>query len=297
MHIVFAGGGVKAWCYLGAIIELFKNIDYSRLKSVSGTSSGSIIAFFCSLRLDFKLMYKFMIEGYKKYMPINGYDDIEQCLDNFAFDSGEHLKSWIIDILSFLGFSKSLRFDNWPSYAARLRICAFNVTKCKTVIWDTHDPNGPPSIDLVTAIIASCSIPGVFPGINFDNDIYLDAGMVCNIPVIPGSIGFTTRNINENTSVIDNDIFSWMTYLAYCFSVVNEENFVLTLPKDSCNLIRINIPNIEMLKSDFKKKDILYMIKLGSETVHHYLNNHLLQFQKFNNISNPFTIKHVALKS
>ena len=37
-----------------------------------------------------------MVEGYQKYMPVTGYDDIEECLDNFAFDSGEKLKNWII---------------------------------------------------------------------------------------------------------------------------------------------------------------------------------------------------------
>jgi predicted acylesterase/phospholipase RssA len=45
-NIVFAGGGLKGWAYIGTIKALNELIDFKNIKSVTGVSVGSMFGLF-----------------------------------------------------------------------------------------------------------------------------------------------------------------------------------------------------------------------------------------------------------
>ncbi|MEM9822832.1 MAG: patatin-like phospholipase family protein [Bacteroidota bacterium] len=157
--ISFSGGGARAAAHIGFI----KALEEQQIKvaAIAGTSGGAIVGAMYAAGLSVDQMLQVAAKGrplkiFKAGLPITGFTR----LDYLA----ELLKA-------------HLKVDTFEDLSIPLSLVATNLsTGRKAVLNDGA---------LYPAVLASCAIPLVFKPVEIDGHIYVDGGIIDNMPVEP----------------------------------------------------------------------------------------------------------------
>ena len=159
LGIVLSGGGARGVAHIGVL----KALDEMGVKFsvASGTSAGSIVA----------ALYSY---GYKP-------DEIFEITKNLSiFRSVSPAWTWTgllkMDGLETL-LHKHIPENNFSSLKIPLTVAATEIRK-GTISYFTEG-------ELVPAIVASCSIPAIFNPVQHHGGLYVDGGILDNLPVLP----------------------------------------------------------------------------------------------------------------
>lgn len=188
--ICFAGGGIKGVAHIGILKALEEeniNFDY-----ISGTSSGSIIAALYSVGYKSDEIY----EIFKKYNKKINYFEIKNILKLIygilikrkiiitGLNSGEKIEKLINkelnkkNINNINQINKKLLIPSVSLIDGKIFI--FSSIKNKKIYSDKIIYNN--DINIGKAIRASCSYPGVFEPMPFENNYLIDGGIRENVP-------------------------------------------------------------------------------------------------------------------
>jgi len=157
--IALSGGGARGFAHLG-VLKALEEFGI-KVDEVSGTSAGAIVgAFYCS--------------GYKP-------DEIFNIISSTGFlKSVRPAWSWT-GLLSMEGFRevlyKHLPKNSFEALQLPLTVAATEIRLGKIVYFDSGE--------LVPRIIASSSIPALFDPVVMDGHVYVDGGIIDNLPVRP----------------------------------------------------------------------------------------------------------------
>lgn len=155
--IAFGGGGVRGFCHVG-VIRAFEQFGLAP-SVLSGVSAGSIAA----------VLYGSGLTS----------SDILEC---FAGETKfGHYADWMIPRRAFFRMTKFARLlESWLP-VSRLEemkiptvVCATDFDNAKSVGWAKGE--------IVPRVIASCSIPVVFPPVTINGTHYVDGGVLRNLP-------------------------------------------------------------------------------------------------------------------
>lgn len=155
--VAFSGGGAKGFSHIGAMMAFQSfgiNIDI-----VSGVSAGSI----ASTLFAAGLTPKEIIECFQEYDKFGDFTEITIPTKSFLkIDKfGKLLDSWLP--------VKNLEELNIPCV-----VCATDLDAGKSVGWSKGE--------IVPRVMASCSIPIIFPPIRINGVHYVDGGVLRNLP-------------------------------------------------------------------------------------------------------------------
>ena len=159
LGIVLSGGGARGIAHIGVL----KALDEMGIKFsiASGTSAGSIVA----------SLYSY---GYKP-------DEIFDIIKNLSiFKSVSPAWTWA-GLLKMDGLEALLRKhipeNNFNALKIPLTIAATEIRKGHIHYFTEGE--------LIPAVVSSCSIPAVFNPISFNGGLYVDGGLLDNLPVLP----------------------------------------------------------------------------------------------------------------
>jgi len=163
--ICLSGGGALGFAHIGVL----KALEDQRIfpQYVSGVSMGSIIGSLYAAGYKPEQMLKMIKDG-KLYKVTK--------LMNFqpAF-----WKSGLSNHSSFLTMMKELIPNNsFEKLEKKMHVCVTNLTTGNWEIIDTSN-----KLDIWVA--ASCSIPGLFNAMKINDNIYVDGGLLNNMPAQP----------------------------------------------------------------------------------------------------------------
>ncbi len=157
--LALSGGGARGIAHLGVIKALEETgIPFS---AVSGTSAGAVAgAFYCA--------------GYKP-------DEILKIISSMGFlNSVRPAWSWT-GLLSMEGFKevlqKHISHNSFDMLNPKLTVAATEIRLGKVVYFSEGQ--------LIPAVIASSSIPAIFNPVSLDGHVYVDGGLMDNLPVRP----------------------------------------------------------------------------------------------------------------
>lgn len=157
MGIAFSGGGARGFAHLG-VLKAFEHFGM-RPDVMSGVSAGSIVVALYGAGLSI--------------------EDIMKC---FAEASGlNEFTEWAIPKRGFMKLDRFAKLlDSWlpVKYLEDLKIpsvvCATDFDNAKSVGWIKGE--------IVPRVIASCSIPIVFPPVKINGTNFVDGGVLRNLP-------------------------------------------------------------------------------------------------------------------
>lgn len=191
LGLSLAGGGIKGVAHIGAI----KALEEANIKFdfISGTSSGSIVATLYASGYTTDEIF----EIFKKYVKEINYVDgknIRKLAKNIitgkgiistidGLNSGEKIYKLINEVCGKKGIS------NINQIKMPLLIPAVNIYNeevyvfSNNVLWNQLDEvKYINSVDIGTAVQASCSYPGVFSPCRYGNELLIDGGIAENLP-------------------------------------------------------------------------------------------------------------------
>ena len=237
--LTLSGGGIRTAASLGVIKYLEEN-DY-KIKKISGTSGGAIIALLYAYGFSIKEIEQF-------FFTINKWD-----LFNFKFRFNS--------VLTLNKIERKLRaFVRNKELKIPLEICVTNIESGKA---EYHKKG-----DLIKSTIASCSLLPYFPSIEINNKHYVDGGYSDNLP---------NKNFSKikypNISVNVNNLpkkFSHKKDVLHRRSLFILTQSAMRRAKKRANFF-INIDTISEIKLfDFKSFD--FVLEEGYKKVKEILN-------------------------
>jgi len=198
VYLALSGGGLPLVCHI-AILRFFENFNI-QVEKIYGASAGAVIGGFYAAGLNASqlkeaaLCLKNPDEVFGKGSRHLVYRAVRSELHahfnkggfkNSAIYDGRRLERYIeksfIELFGYVPLFKDLKSD--------FTAVAFNIGTGKSLdagssakkLFSTAET---PYVSLKDAIIASISIPGIFPPIKIDDHYYIDGGIAEHLPII-----------------------------------------------------------------------------------------------------------------
>ena len=176
-NIIFSGGGLKGWAYIGAIRALYELIDKNDIEHVIGVSIGSLFGLMYILQVDYNEILDYIMGlNYRDVLDI----EIDNILINQSLLNGKIFKEKLCELIK-LKIDHDITFKDLRKHTKILfTTCAINVSEGKLEYFNYLLT---PDIKVIDALMASCSIPVLFPSYKIGESYYYDGGCSNNCPV------------------------------------------------------------------------------------------------------------------
>lgn len=193
--LVLCGGSIKCIMYIG-MLEYFEENDIilGSLNEIVGTSAG---AFFGLL-----IVLEYSVSELKKICLSMNFEDLKDVslsnLDSgYGLDDGERLNNMIKKIIRDKGLTQDISMKElYIKTKINFVSSSYNVNTKKVVFFDNNS-----DIPVYLAVRMSMNIPFIFCAVNYKNHLYVDGGIICNIP-----IKYLTEKYKEPEKVIKNTL-------------------------------------------------------------------------------------------
>lgn len=249
--LALSGGGIRGIAHAGAL-KAFEEQDI-KIDIIGGTSSGSLIASLYAMGISPYYIYVLFKKYAEKLVSINAGPIISE-IGNFLINkkisitglkSGEGIEEAYNEIAYKKGISK-ISDIKMPIF-----IPAVDISNGKEYIFtsvkDKMSSKYITDISVGTAVRASSSFPVVFNSCNYNEHIFLDGGILNNIPIKEVkehgadkviSIKFDSDPVKEDSNAMD----IVMKILDVMGNKISEESFKLsdytiTIPSDGTGLL------------------------------------------------------------
>ncbi|MBA8667812.1 ankyrin repeat domain-containing protein [Holosporaceae bacterium 'Namur'] len=302
-NLVFEGGGIKGFAYIGAIDTLGKENILPGVKRVAGTSAGAITALLLGLGYDIgtsrRELEKVFFESYKLSDTILKWPlVIRRIRTQFGAESADFFLEWAEGIIEQKLGSKNATFKD--SYKAILsqkseeyKYMYFAGTNISTGYYEIFSHEHTPDMKIADAVRISMSIPLVFtakryakPGSRVE-DLYVDGGVVNNYPLHlfdkrnqPNmkTLGFRVDPFEEiavlrdGTDPVRKEITGFISYIKALYGTTqNAVNNITRRSDDKQRTVFIDITGVDTLSFKLSEETKEKLIKSGREATSRYL--------------------------
>lgn len=282
---IFQGGGVKVSAFSGAIqCAIEEGYEFS---CVSGTSGGAIVATLIAAgfshtqikdilaRVDFNSFlvkpekhpninqkaYKFPIKLFNSFIKKS------RVVNYLGMYSSSHIQEWLNKQLK-KQLSVSDTYVTFNDLKIPLVVVATDLVNGKYKVWSTFTT---PDVPVAYAVRASCSIPLFFQPILDDTSVYVDGGVISNLPItisinilrdnvknIENIIGFHLYNASNHSPKFPWGLRDFIKRMAHAITNGNVELQKLASPQ-YINLIPISIDfvkseDFDLMTNEMKEK-------------------------------------------
>lgn len=268
--LCISGGGIKGISSIGCIKNLIKNniISLNNIKNYYCCSVGSIISLLFILGLSTKdicnVWKKLNLEKYKLKF------DFDKFIKNKGIDNATN----IMIILQTVLYKKTNKYDItfkelYKLYDIKLNIVTTNITLLKEELF-SYDTT--PNMSVMIAIRMSISIPIIFSPVLYNNNYYIDGGIINNFPInyitTKNYIGIITQfyPIDENINI--------MNIITRCFTIFQITSNIKNIKKYD-NIILLNYKGNKNNEYDLSNKNFDKLYRLGYNITQKWCNKYI----------------------
>lgn len=240
--LVLGGGGARGFFHMG-VIKGLQEMGV-KINEISGTSIGAIVGlmYAANPKIDFEkeaseLNFSKLIQSVILGMNKKPDGILEKFLKNY------------------------IKADHFDDLKIKMRFNATDINNNEEIIFEKGK--------IFPGVMASISIPGVFPPLKYHDKFLVDGGVVNNVPaslikkarkIIISDISMPTKNITEKSSITD--------VLMATIGVMQRTNsLVRTKQLKRKKIIYLNSVENKAFVLDFRKKNYQYLIDLGYKSV------------------------------
>jgi NTE family protein len=265
--ICLSGGGVRGFCFGGALHYINNNIiKLNLIKNWVGTSIGAIICFLITINysieelIDFYYMFDFELLKPKfsiyNLLTINGFDNGNK----IDFILSKFLKNkYNINDITFI--------DHYKLTNKKLVLFGTNYTKGTEAIFDYEKT---PNLSVLKALRISMSVSIIYSPVLLDSDYYIDGGYTNAFPMnfcnIETTLGIYIINCEYNNKYDITSLFKTVNTITF-----NSLNSLI----EKINKFTNNKMHIIKISTD----DNLHLLRLGiNDKMKHDLYNSGVKF-------------------
>lgn len=271
--LVFSGGGINAFYFIGALETLInkKKINLDKIKHLLGCSVGSVIAFVLNLNYSIYFIKKLTINlDFLNLLEIeDDISDFDKLLNNNGLFSIINIKKILTQILYEKYKVKKITFKQlYKKTKKNLVIKVYNYTlkKEQHINYKTN-----PNYSVIDMVCASSSIPFFFKMYKYDKYYYIDGGIKNNFPDYSNKLYKNNLVIcckKNNNTKNKNDLVTFIFDIIEIATDINlkcSKNILVIPINNSSNFINFNI----------KKKSKLEMLKFSNNFTNKFINDYL----------------------
>lgn len=294
-NLVLSGGGINGLVHLGSLKALDENNILDNIENYCGSSVGASIVFLLSLNFSYKDIY-FIFKKMKTSILVE--EDFLNFLYNFSIFNLNKFKLFLESLLKLkTNLTKITYLELYNITKKNLNIVAININTTEEVIFNYIST---PNINVIDTIIASCSIPFIFPPIKINNDYYIDCIIFNNYPTnvfkddLKNTIGIYLNNkIYKNVSDI-NTLQNYIHNLVICTSNMIKKYKKKLIPKLEIEIILQN----NSIEFDLNIKQINKLFNKGYndsiKIINTYKKLHVFKILK-KNINKIYKLWHLLI--
>lgn len=184
--VVFAGGGVRGLAFVGALQALRDEcgIDFGarnpKLDTVSGVSVGTLLALM--IVLGYTVADITGVASTMRNSDVMDTDPVRLLSGEISLDDGLKLRSRVESLILKRGYSIDITFQElFKLTGISFHLVVTDLTKASVV----HiDEKSHPSLSVVTGMVASMSLPLIYPPVTApDGHLWIDGGVMENFPM------------------------------------------------------------------------------------------------------------------
>ena len=265
--LINSGGGCRGVAYVGVfrkieelinerkVLEQMENFKESEckipkinIKTVCAVSVGTIFSLIYLIGFNYiEMLEEVLKKNFEQLKNIR----IMNFATKFGLDSGDNFINWLKELMKRKDFDPEIKLkDFYEKTKVDFQIMATNLNKYCYKKFNYIDT---PNVKVLDAIRMSISIPFVFTANEYENDIYVDGGLIDNYPInqfkdsLDKVLGFKLVNYGELESHdIDHpidDIESFIYHILTCYVVQKEKHTSRTEEFKNCT-VYIHTENI-----------------------------------------------------
>lgn len=252
--IVVGGGGTKGLNMLGILHYYWEKGNLDNIKYYSGTSIGSILV--TLMNCGYKPMEIFTwVYSQESLFDLKASNISMWTLitQKYGLMSIDVIKSKIKPmILAKLEYIPTFR-ELYEATKCELHITVTNVTQKREVFLSYKNY---PDMSVLDAIGMSCAIPGLFSKIEFEGEVYLDGGLLNNLPIEPvyalerqilSIMAYTADDIPRE-GIVEGIIDYAHSLLLLPIVQVTELKLEKFREKSNCKIVEIFFQNISIIE-------------------------------------------------
>jgi NTE family protein len=243
-NIIFAGGGLKCWAYIGTLRAL-QEYNIKGVEQIIGVSAGSLFGLFYVLGIDWAFVLDFFMNvDFKELIDI----DIDTFLINQSLLEGKRFTQVIKEIIAHY-VDPDITFKDLRTHSKiKFTLNALNISDSKLEYFNYQLT---PDVKVVDAIRASCNLPLFFPPYKINKKWYYDGGLCNNCPVDLvdeiDSIAFDISHTENSTQMKLMDLLSCLANKLNDFYYNNKAENIY---KITDNLFNDQVFNLKQTRDD-----------------------------------------------
>ena len=253
-NIVLSGGGIKGIPILGSLKYLNETNRLNNIKQYAGSSIGAIIAALIIIGYEIEEIIQIILDfDLNKIIDL----DINNIIINKSLLKGKYFKKKLFNVIdkkinphiTLLQLYKKTNINFF------ITVVCLNKINVEYINYENY-----PNLPLITALYMTSAIPLIFPNVHYNNNIYVDGGLIDNFPIhlFPQeeTIGISTslNELNPEKNILD--------YI-YTILFINYFRKQIEINKKYKNIILLPSKNFDILGSNLTKNNIITMFHLG----------------------------------
>lgn len=176
--LCLSGGGVRGYELLGAIAYLQEILDFNDINNFIGTSVGSLVGYLLAIGYT-ALEILILTNSSKIFDRLKTFNVMKMIQDGGAVEFTS-----IVEMVETLTIKKIGKLINLrqlkDDHGKTLKIITYNATKREK---EVISPETHPDMPCICAIRMSCTLPFIFQPYEYNGCLYLDGGLVENLPI------------------------------------------------------------------------------------------------------------------
>jgi len=270
--LVLSGGGVKGFAYIGVLKKLEELKKLKDLKHILGVSIGSVFGLLYLIGYTYEELYEEFLT--KNIKDLTDYK-ISNFIKKYGFETGKIFITWLETLLLKKGISQRVTFNElYKKNGIKYSIVVTNLNYYRTEVFNYETK---PKMKILKAIRMSINLPLIFTKQEYNNNIYVDGGVINNLPMnlveeeFPNILGINLvyKNTKDEIGHTIDSVDKYMYHVCNCFlrfkSKIDNEY------KDK--IINIEILNIETFNWNINDNDKRYLVECG----YNYTDNYFIE--------------------
>lgn len=180
--LVFSGGGMNGFCYIGALMALEESgaVDFAALEGCIGTSIGALIALAICLGLP-PTRLRHLVVTEADWSRVRPSMNVHSVAERLGIDTRAALEYLVELVLADAGLSPRITLRGAFALTKRhFCACASDLTHSRLRYLDHLQA---PEVSVRDAVVASMCVPILFEPITIDGALCVDGGLVENLPI------------------------------------------------------------------------------------------------------------------